>query len=154
MQVSGVNGATGIATVEIYALSNGTSDNAKQLLNISTRGKAGLGDDVLIGGTIVRGNAALRVIVRAIGPDLAQAGVPDPLADPVLELRDAEGTLLDANDDWRTDQEAEIIATGLAPIDDRDSAILATLVPTSYTAIVRGKDGATGVALVEVYGLL
>ena len=152
VQVRGVKGSTGTATVEVYALWS-TTGNIQQLLNISTRGRVGLADDVLIGGTILQGSAVLRVIVRAIGPDLAQAGVEHPLPDPVLELRDAEGTLLNSNDDWRTDQETEIIATGLAPSNDRDSAILATFLPTSYTAIVRGKDGATGVGLVEIYHL-
>jgi|GEM_PF-1146349 len=152
VQVSGTNGGSGIATVEIYALGNASTD-AKQFRNISTRGKVGVGDNVLIGGTIVQGSAAQRVIVRAIGPDLAATGVPDSLADPVLELRDAEGALLASNDNWRSNQEQEIIATGLAPQDDRDSAILATLVPTSYTAIVRGKNDAVGIALVEIYKL-
>jgi hypothetical protein len=155
VQVSGVNGGTGIGTVEIFALGSipSTSSTTKKLRNISTRGQVGTGDNVLIGGTIVRGNAAERVIVRAIGPDLAGAGVPAPLADPTLELRDAEGSLLAANDDWRTGQEQEIIASGLAPQDNRDSAILATLLPTNYTAIVRGKNDTIGVALVEIYAL-
>lgn len=152
VQVSGVNGGTGIATVEIYALGN-ASGTSKEFRNISTRGHVGTGNNVLIGGTIVLGSAAQRVIVRAIGPDLAAAGVPGSLQDPTLELRDAEGTLLASNDDWRSDQEQEIIATGLAPQDNRDSAILRAVVPTSYTAIVRGKSGATGIALVEIYTL-
>jgi hypothetical protein len=90
-------------------------------------------------------------IVRAVGPGLAAAGVLGPLPDPILTLHDSEGTLLATNDDWRSDQEREIIATGLAPQDERDSAIVVTLVPTAYTAIVRGKDGATGIALVEIF---
>jgi hypothetical protein len=152
VQVSGVNGVTGVATVEIYALGV-TSGNAKEFLNISTRGNVGMGDNVLIGGTIVQGSAPQRAIVRAIGPDLAAVGVPGSLSDPTLELYDAEGTLLASNDDWRSDQEQEIIATGLAPQDDHDSAIVTTLLPTSYTSIVRGKNGATGIALVEIYKL-
>jgi hypothetical protein len=152
VQVSGVNGATGIATVEIYALQN-ASDQVKEFRNISTRGNVGTGDNVLIGGTIVQGSAVQRLIVRAIGPDLGGAGVPGSLQDPTLELHDAEGTLLASNDDWRSDQEQEIIATGLAPQDNRDSAILTTLVPTSYTAIVRGKSGTSGIALIEIYKL-
>jgi hypothetical protein len=155
VQVRGVNGATGIATVEIYALGNipNTSGSSKEFRNISTRGNVGTRDNVLIGGTIVQGSAPQRAIVRAIGPDLAGAGVPGPLQDPTLELRDAEGTLLAANDDWRSDHEQEIIATGLAPQDNRDSVILTTLLPTSYTAIVRGRSDATGIALVEIYKL-
>ena len=150
VQVSGVNSATGIGTVEIYALVSGTS---KQLRNISTRGNVGTGDNVLIGGTIIQGSAPQRVVVRAIGPDLAGAGVPAPLEDPTLELRDGQGSLLAANDDWRSDQEQEIIATGLAPQDNRDSVILTTLFPTSYTAIVRGKSDTTGIGLVEIYNI-
>ena len=153
--MSGVNGTTGIASAEVYALGDVSSGlpAPKKFRNISTRGNVGTGDNVLIGGTIVQGSAAQRVIVRAIGPDLAGAGVSGPLQDPTLELRDAEGTLLLANDDWRSDQEQEIIASGLAPQDNRDSAILTTLLPTSYTAIVRGKGNGTGVALVEIYKL-
>jgi len=152
--VTGVNGGAGIGTVEIYALASGSGfGSPKELRNISTRGNVGTGDNFLIGGTIVQGNAVQRVIVRAIGPDLAGAGVPGPLQDPTLELHDAEGTLLASNDDWRSDQEQEIIASGLAPQDNRDAAVLTTLFPTSYTAIVRGKGGATGIALVEIYKL-
>jgi hypothetical protein len=92
-------------------------------------------------------------MVRAIGPDLAAAKVAGALDDPTLELRDGEGNLLAANDDWRSDQEQEIIAAGLAPKDDRDSAIIANLFPTSYTAIVRGKNNFVGIALVEIYAL-
>jgi hypothetical protein len=152
VQVSGVNGATGIAAVEVYALGSGSGD-VKEFRNISTRGNVGTGDNVLIGGTIVQGSAWQRVIVRAIGPDLAGAGVPGSLQDPMLELHDAEGTLVASNDNWRSDQEQEILASGLAPQDDRDSAILTTLLPTRYTAIVRGKSGATGIGLVEIYKL-
>jgi hypothetical protein len=149
--VSGSNGAVGIGTVEVYAL--GTGSNSNELLNISTRGRVGTGDNVLIGGTIIRGSAPQKLMIRAIGPDLAGAGVAGSLPDPTLELRDAAGTLLASNDDWRSDHEQEIIASGFAPQDDRDSAILMTVVPTSYTAIVRGKAGATGIALVEIYNL-
>lgn len=149
-QVSGVNGAMGIATVEIFALGSGS---AKEFRNISTRGNVGTGDNVLIGGTIVNGSALQKLIVRAIGPDLAGAGVPNSLQDPALELRDAAGTLLAFNDDWRSEQEQEIIASGLAPQDNRDSAIVITLLPTAYTAIVRGKNGTAGIALVEIYNL-
>ncbi len=152
VQVSGVNSTTGIATVEIYALGIASGD-AKEFLNISTRGNVGTCDNALIGGTIIQGSASQRLIVRAIGPDLAGAGVSGPLQDPTLELHDAEGTLLASNDNWRSDQEQEIIDSGLAPQDDRDSAILITLVPTSYTAIVRGNNETSGIALVEIYKL-
>jgi hypothetical protein len=148
-QLKGANGATGIGTLEIYALGS----SAPKLLNVSTRGTVGIGDSVLILGTIVQGSATQRVMVRAIGPDLAAAGVPNALNDPTLELRDGEGNLLASNDDWRSDQEQEIIAAGLAPKDDRDSAIIANLFPTSYTAIVRGKNNSVGIGLVEIYAL-
>jgi hypothetical protein len=151
--VSGVNSSTGIGTVEVYALAPNTSGTPKKFRNISTRGNVGTGDNVLIGGTIVQGSAPQKIIVRAIGPDLAGAGVPGPLQDPTLELRDAQGNLLAANDDWRSDQEQDIISSGLAPQDNRDSAILTSLFPTSYTAIVRGKSDTTGIALIEIYNL-
>lgn len=149
-QVRGANGQTGIGIVEVYAL-DALGAAAGQLANISTRGNVGAGDQVLIGGFIVRGDAPERIVVRAIGPDLAAAGVAAPLADPVLELHNQNGDLIGSNDDWRSRQEQEIIATGLAPKDERDSAIAATVVPSAYTAIVRGKESATRVGLVEVY---
>jgi hypothetical protein len=105
----------------------------------------------LIGGIIVGGDAAQSVLVRAIGPDLAKAGVSGALQNPILDLYNSNGTVIASNDNWRSDQQTAITASGLAPKDDRDSAILATLLPTSYTAIVRGKNGGTGIALVEFY---
>jgi len=107
----------------------------------------------MIGGFIVQGVQPKRVIVRAIGPELTQYGVPNPLADPTLELHDGTGAVIAFDDNWRDSQEAEIEATGLAPSDDRESAIVSTLAPGSYTAIVRGTNNTIGVALVEVYGL-
>lgn len=142
-------GGDGLALFEIYDLDR-ASDST--LANISTRAFVGRHDNVLIGGVIVQGGAA-EAIVRALGPDLAEAGVPTPLQNPTLELRDAQGNLLIANDDWRTDQEQAIIATGLAPKHERDSAILATLPPAAYTAILRGSGNSTGIGLLEVYKL-
>jgi Trm5-related predicted tRNA methylase len=104
----------------------------------------------MIGGVIVAGQASERVIVRAIGPSLPVTG---NLADPTLELRNGNGSLLASDDNWRTNQEAEIIATGLQPSNDLESAIVATLPPANYTAIVHGVNNTTGVALVEVYAL-
>jgi plastocyanin len=144
--VRGANSATGIGVVEAYDL-NQTVDS--KLANISTRGLVQTGDDVLIGGLIVLGQNSLRVIVRAIGPSLP---VPGPLANPTLELRDGNGSLTASNDDWRSDQETEIIATGVAPTNDLESAIVRTLAAGNYTAIVRGVGG-TGVGLVDAYGL-
>ena len=110
----------------------------------------------MIGGFIVTqsGSATvLTVLIRAIGPELTQNHVPNALQDPTLELHDGNGALIASNDNWKTDQELAIEATGLAPTDDRESAILAILSPGNYTAIVRGKNNSTGNALVEVYSL-
>jgi hypothetical protein len=93
------------------------------------------------------------VIVRALGLSLTNAGVAAPLPDPVLDLRDANGTLAITNDNWRSTQEAEIIATGIPPSNDAEAAIVALLPPAPYTAVVRSATQATGVALVEVYHL-
>jgi hypothetical protein len=123
------------------------------LANISTRGKVETGDNVMIGGFVVGGADPTKVLVRAIGPSLAQSGVAQPLADPVLELRDSNGGLIATNDNWGSSQQAAIKATGLQPKDSHESAILKTLSPGSYTAIVKGQNNTTGVALVEVYNL-
>ena len=151
--VAGKDGATGIGLVEVYDLgtaSLNSSDNAR-LANISTRGLVGAGDNVMIGGFIIR-RVTTRIIVRAIGPEL-NGSVPGALQDTTLELHDNSGSLIASNDDWRSTQEQEIIATTVPPADDRESAIVANLDPGNYTAIVRGKNDTTGVALVEVYAL-
>jgi hypothetical protein len=145
--VSGVSNTTGIALVEAYDLGSGVDS---KLANISTRGLVQTGDNVLIGGFILLGPNAQQVIVRAIGPSLPVAG---KLADPTLDLYDANGVLLASNDNWRDTQEAEILATMIPPPDDAEAAIVQTLAPAAYTAIVRGKNGTSGVALVEVYAL-
>ena len=151
--VRGKNDTTGIAVVEVYDLGTASLDassNAK-LAQISTRGTVLNDDNVMIGGFIISGHAS-KVIVRAIGPSLS-GSVPGALSDTVLELRDGSGSLVASNDDWRSTQEQQIIDTTVPPKDDRESAIVATLAPGNYTGIVRGKNNATGVALVEVYGL-
>jgi uncharacterized delta-60 repeat protein len=147
--VRGINGGTGIGLVEVYDLD--PTANSK-LANISTRGLVQTGDNVLIAGTIVLGTTSQRVLVRAIGPSLP---VPGKLQDPTLELRDQNGGLLRSNDNWRSDQEAEIIATTIPPTNDLESALIATLPAggATYTAIVRGANNATGVAVVEVYAI-
>jgi len=122
-------------------------------LNISTRETVGTGDNVLIGGFIVSGTTPKKVILRAIGPSLADFGLSGVLQDPVLELHDSAGAIIFTNDNWREIQETEIMATGIPPNDDRESAIVATLDPGAYTAILEGKDGTTGTALVEAYDL-
>jgi glucose/arabinose dehydrogenase len=160
--------ATGISTLvdlkvgpdgSFYYLAQGNGGQvfkvsvASQALNISSRSPVASGDNVMIGGFIVTGNVTKKVIVRAIGPSLQQSNVPNPLADPVLELHGPAGALITSNDNWRDTQEAEIEDSRLAPPNNFESAIITTLQPGAYTAIVRGKNGATGVALVEVYDL-
>jgi len=122
-------------------------------LNISTREMVGTGENVLIGGFIVSGPTPKQVILRAIGPSLAAAGLTGVLQDPTLELHDSAGALIFSNDNWRDTQEAAIGATGLQPNDDREAAIVATLDPGAYTAILQGKNNTTGNALVEAYDL-
>ena len=145
--VSGANNGTGIGLVEAYDLDRTTD---ARLANISTRGFVQTGDNVMIGGFIILGSEDEYVIVRAIGPSLPLA---DTLADPLLELHNADGSILATNDNWRDTQEAEIEATGIPPVNDAESAIVSTLAPGNYTAIVRGVGETTGVALVEAYGL-
>ena len=113
------------------------------------------GDEVLIGGFIVKGPDSQKVLVRAIGPSLAEPpfNLTNVLQNPTLSLFDSNGHVFASNDDWRSDQQTEIIATGLQPTNNAESAILTTLGPGNYTAIVRGLNGTTGIALVEVYGL-
>jgi hypothetical protein len=147
--VSGKNGGMGIGLVEAYDL-DAAADST--LANISTRGFVDTGDNVMIGGVIIGGGTS-QVLVRAIGPELTPLGVNGALEDTTLELHDKDGVQIVSNDDWKETQQADIEATGLAPADDRESAILATLAPDSYTAIVRGKDDTTGVGLVEVYNV-
>jgi hypothetical protein len=157
--VRGVNNSTGVALAEVYDLS---SDTNSILGNISTRSFVQTGDNVMIGGFIVQGTAPKRVIVRALGPELTQYGVPNVLNNPTLELHDSNGRLIASNDDWQhtiigrfigNGQVRDIIASGLAPTDGRESAMVVELPAGNYTAIVRGVNDTTGVALVEVYDL-
>jgi hypothetical protein len=157
--VRGVNDSIGVALAEVDDLS---SDTNSILGNISTRSFVQTGDDVMIGGFIVQGSAPKRVIVRAIGPELTQYGLPNALANPTLELHDSTGRLIASNDDWQhtiiggiihSNQVRDIIASGLAPADGRESAMVVELPTGNYTAIVRGVNNTTGVGLVEVYDL-
>jgi hypothetical protein len=129
--------------------------SAAQAINLSTRMRVQTGDNVGIGGFIVTGTAPKHVLLRAIGPSLAQLGVPNVLADPVLELHGPTGFATITNNNWRDDpvQEALIIASGIPPTNNLESAIDATLLPGAYTAVVSGTNNVTGVALVEVYDL-
>jgi hypothetical protein len=123
------------------------------MVNLSTRMRVQPGDNVGIGGLIITGSAPKRVILRALGYSLMHSGIHDTLADPVLELHGPDGFAPIINDNWRDTQEAEIIATGIPPTNDLESAIVVTLDSGAYTAIVRGKYDTSGVALVEVYDL-
>lgn len=145
--VSGKNNTSGIGLVELYDLNTSAS---AELGNISTRGFVQTGNNVMIGGLIVVGQASQKVIVRAIGPSVPVAGA---LADPTLELHNSHGDIIASNDNWKDTQQAAIQATGIPPANDAESAIVTTLVPGAYTAIVRGAHGAAGVALVEAYSL-
>jgi hypothetical protein len=149
--VSGVGRTTGVALVEVYDLD---PEADSQLGNISTRGKVLRDDEVMIGGFILRGpSASTRVAVRALGPTLTQFAVPGALQDTTLDLRDANGVRMAFNDEWRSHQAAEIIQARLDLPDNREAILIADLPAGSYTAIVRGKDDMTGVALVEAFVL-
>ena len=149
--VQGPGGSSGVGLVEVYDLDSGPGAS---VLNISTRSDVQTGDNVLIGGLIVTGAGSQQVLVRAIGPSLGSSGVADPLADPTLTLYDAQGTEIDFNDNWQDNpDQAEIAASMLAPNDPNESAVLPTLAPGGYTAIVRGAGDVTGTGLVEVYVL-
>jgi hypothetical protein len=157
--VSGVNNTTGVGLVEVYDLNPGAGST---LGNISTRSFVQTGEHVMIGGFIVQGSGAKRVIIRAIGPELTQFGIRDALANPRLELHNRTGALIASNDNWQTtilggiitrNQVGDIQNSGHAPTEASESAIIANLPPGNYTAIVRGVSNTTGVALVEVYDL-
>lgn len=151
--VQGKNDGTGVGLVEGYDL---TAETDGQLANISTRGLVGTDDGVMIGGVIAGpvGRDVGKILVRAIGPSLAGFGIANPLQDPVLELHDGNGAIIASNDDWKSTQEAEIEAAGLAPSNEKESALIAPLAAGNYTAVVRGANNTSGVSLVEVYSLL
>jgi hypothetical protein len=149
--VSGKNNTSGVGLVEVYDLNQAAP---ARLANISTRALVGTGDDIVIAGFILGNHSGDdRLIVRGIGPSLTAAGVPDALANPILELRDSNGVLLVANNDWQDNpaQAAEITAAGLAPTNNLESAIATTLPPGVYTALLAGENDGTSVGQVEVY---
>jgi phospholipase/lecithinase/hemolysin len=147
-QLAGKDNTTGNGVVEVYDLQSSTSST---LANLSTRGFVGAGDNVMIGGLIIRNGDPPIVVLRAIGPTLASFGIANPLLDPTIELHDQNGAVLALNDNWKDGQPQAVVATQFAPSDDRESAIVSFLAPGNYTAIVRGKNDSTGVALVEAY---
>jgi len=159
--VRGVDNTIGVALVEVYDLSG---DASSILGNISTRSFVQTGDNVMIGGFIVQGSQPKKVIIRAIGPELSAPpfNIPNALADPTLELHGHTGALIASNDNWQHtiiggiitgDQVQDIMNSGHAPTQPSESALIAELPPGNYTAIVRGVNNTTGVALVEVYDL-
>ena len=156
--LQGKNNGTGVGVVEVYDLNQAANS---KLANISTRGFVDTGDNVMIGGLIVSGGiggGSARVIVRAIGPSLSASGIQGALQDPNLELHDASGTTIASNDNWKTrpdgsSQQGEIEATAIPPTNDLESALVQTLGPGNYTAIVRGTSNTTGIAVVEAYTL-
>ncbi len=147
--VRGVNNTAGNCLVEVYDLELTT---APKLINLSTRGPVGTVDNVMIAGIVVGNGAPKRFLIRALGPTLTGFGVPNALADPMIEVTSG-GMTIGTNDDWQSAQAAEITATGFAPPNSREPGIILTLGPGSYTAIVRGKNATTGNAIVEVYEL-
>jgi hypothetical protein len=150
--LAGKNGGIGVGLVEIYDVNAAANS---QLANISTRGFVLAGANVMIGGFILAGPSNTGIVVRGIGPSLAQFGLNPVLADPTLELRDGNGALLISNDDWQDDpaQAAQLSARGLAPRNPKESGIFASLPPGAFTAILAGKNGGTGIGLVEIYNV-
>jgi uncharacterized delta-60 repeat protein len=146
--VEGAGGGT--ALVEMYDLDGSTTT---RVANISTRGDVATGDNVLICGAILGGTHPTEVLVRALGPSLTASGVTGALQDPTLTLHNANGFLVGSNEDWKDYDEVNIRSTEAAPTDNREAAILSVLQPGNYTAVVRGKNNTTGIALVEFYSL-
>jgi hypothetical protein len=135
--------------VDAYDIS---SVSAVRLANVATRGLVQSGDKLMIAGFIVE-NAPVIAVVRAIGPSLRAFGIDRALPDTVLQLRDQNGQVVRENDDWKTDQQAQLESTGLQPTDDLEAALITVLQPGQYTAQVRGKNDATGIGVVQVYFL-
>jgi arylsulfate sulfotransferase len=145
---------TGYNTTPLHLESTAFPSVGPQALNLSTRGMVGSGANALIGGFIVTGNEPKTVVLRALGPSLSNAGLSGALADPVITLYDAAGNAMATNDNWATGPQAsQIVADRLAPSAPAESALRMALAPAAYTAVVTGKNGATGVGLVEIYDL-
>ena len=149
--VRNVNNAPGLGVVEVYDIDSGPGST---LLNISTRGQVGADPNALIAGFIWGGTDSKQILVRAIGPSLTGFGVPNALTNPTLDFFNAQGTKIDSNDDWITSpQKTQIQNSGLAPTNDKESAVIQTVTAGNYTAVVHGVNGGTGVGSVEVYQL-
>jgi hypothetical protein len=152
--VRGKNGETGVGIVEAFDLDQAA---ASKLGNISTRGFVDVDDNVMIAGLIVSpsNGTSTKILVRALGPTLGDFGVPGALANPTVDLVNSSGTIIRSNNDWKDDtqQRALIEAAGLAPNHDEEAALVETIAPGAYTAIVRGNSRATGVGLVEAYNI-
>jgi plastocyanin len=149
--LSGNNGTTGVGLMEVYDIETAVST---VLTNVSTRGFVGTDQNAMIGGFIIEGgNGSTEVVVRGLGPTLTQFGVTGALADPALTLVDSNGNIVRSNNNWKDTQQAAIQATGLAPPNDLEAAILVTVAAGHYTAILSGNGGGTGIGLVEVYKL-
>ena len=148
--VRGNGNTSGVALVEVYDLNQTVNS---RLANLSTRAFVSTSDNIVIAGFMLGGTNGERIVVRGIGPSLTAAGIPNAMADPVLELRDNNGTLLIANNDWQDNpaSAAELIAAGLAPANNLEAAVATTLPPGSYTALLAGQDNGTGIGVVEVY---
>lgn len=144
--------AEAAVTAPIPTASPSASPPGVQLVNIAGRMLAGTANDVGIGGFIMQGAASKRVLIRGIGPSLSGRGIANSLQDPVLELHDSSGAVT-TNDNWQSSQQSEIEATGIAPTDTRESAIIATLPAGNHTAIIKGADNSTGVGVIEIYDL-
>jgi hypothetical protein len=150
--LSGKNQTTGVGLVEIYDVGQAADS---QLANISTRSFVLTGNDVTIAGFILGGNNNTGMVVRGLGPSLAQFGLNPVLADPTLELHDSNGATLVSNDNWQDDTAAaaQLVALGLAPQNGKESALVVSLPPGAFTAVLAGKNGGTGIGLVEIYNV-
>ena len=145
----GVRRTQGVALPEVFDL----FDGGLQLSAAGTRGFVSTGDNVMIGGFILTGSESVSLLIRGLGPSLASAGVSRVLTDPYLELYNTNGELIFLDDNWRDTQEQEIIATGLPPTDDRESAMVVTLIPGAYTAVLSGINSTTGIGFLQIYSL-
>jgi hypothetical protein len=150
--LAGKDQTSGIGVVEVYDLDQAANS---KLANISTRGFVDSGDNAMIGGFVVGGNGggAARVIVLGIGPSLVNFGISNALMDPTLELHDGNGVVIATDDNWKDSQQSDVLATGLPPSDDLESAIVRTLVPGLYTAVLRGTNNGVGIGLIQVFNL-